>query len=234
MRSIHAAIRAYSIPEPVDLASGSPLSFGQYDQPSRTDLFLSGPWPDMCAPVTACRVFQEDTGLSGCGVVPGWSVLPEDQKDTYRAQAEAQRRKAWARFERMLAAQRAAASLAPSPPPPPPPPQPAPTPAWSPACPLTAFEVFQDELAAGGGGEPGFWEVLAKWEALPDKQRGMYNQRATQANRAANWKGAAAARAALAAQSTDRGRAASEWMDWCVWAEFLFFLVIWTLLYIPV
>ena len=171
--------------------SGNPLSFGRCEKPSQIDLIGLGPWPYIDARIGGCDVFGEDTGLTGCGLHPAWSLLSEDQKEAYRVQAEARRREAWARFEQMLA-QRAAGSL-------------------DRLDSLSPFEVFHDELVAGGA-ELGFWEVLARWEALPNEQRGLYHQRAKKANNAAGWRGVAAAKAALASWTdlAASGRTASD------------------------
>ncbi|KAL2131403.1 hypothetical protein VTI74DRAFT_5159 [Chaetomium olivicolor] len=162
--------------------------------PSRTDRVGSGPWPVTYASVGGFQLFQQDTGLSGYSgysVAPAWAALPEDQKEAYRARAEARRREAWADFESRLA--RKDAGL-----PAPPPPQPAPAPSASflarfpglvypnpnPVLPLSAFGVFRDELVAGDGGLS-FGEVLARWEALTDEQRTPYEIRAWQSGKAA-------------------------------------------------
>ncbi|KAL2023285.1 hypothetical protein VTK56DRAFT_3023 [Thermocarpiscus australiensis] len=160
--------------------------------PSRTDLMGSGPWPIMDMPTGGFYVFLQDTGLSGFSVGPGWAALPKDQKEAYRARAEARRREAWANFESRLARKAAESSA-------PPLPQPAPAqpaillprfpgpvyPSCDPVLPLSGFELFRDELVAGDGGL-GFWEVLERWEALTDEQRAPYDIRAWEANKVAS------------------------------------------------
>jgi hypothetical protein len=49
--------------------------------------------------------------------------------------------------------------------------------------PLSGFEVFRNDLVAGDAGL-GFGEVLARWEALTDKQRSPYEIRAWEAKKA--------------------------------------------------
>lgn len=177
---------------PMLLDSGHPASFGSHQGPSRTDLYGSGPWPYFNAPVGGLRIFMEDTGFTGTGIHPAWSVLPEEQKEAYRARAEARRRDAWAAYEGYLAQKDAMSTLAA--------PRPVPTAAPG-ALPLEeppgrhdhnpslrpihvyGFELFRDEIVAGDGGL-GFWEVVARWEALPGRQQALYDNRARQIVRA--------------------------------------------------
>jgi hypothetical protein len=149
--------------------------------PSQTDRLGSGPWPITHRSIGSFQLFQQDTGFSdnAYGAETLWAALPEDQKEAYRARAEAQRRDAWASYETRLA--RKDAGLMESPPPPPPPfffehfgllyPSP------KPVLRLSGFEVFRDELVASHG-MMGFGELLARWEGLPDEQRGPYEKRA--------------------------------------------------------
>jgi hypothetical protein len=62
--------------------------------------------------------------------VPLWAVLREDQKDAYRAQAEAKRREAWADYETKLVRKDANPNA---------------------VFPLSAFELFRNEQVAGNG-----------------------------------------------------------------------------------
>jgi hypothetical protein len=135
---------------------------------------------------------MDDTGLAGAGVMPGWSILPEARKQAYRDKSEAFRREEWARFEqRLLAPTRVEAPGVP--------------PALAADANVNApfflfgFGLFRDELAAGGEGELGFWEVLARWEALSREQRSLHDDKAWQANMAASDQALAAARAAMVA-----------------------------------
>ncbi|KAK4233231.1 hypothetical protein C8A03DRAFT_39079 [Achaetomium macrosporum] len=142
---------------------------GPGDQPpSRTDMVGSGLWPPTHAAVSGFQVFRQDTDPSSFAytLAPDWAALPEDQKEAYRARAEALRREAWAEYERTLACKAAGLPLPPA------------------SSMLSDFEVFRDDLVAGDGGL-GFWEVLARWEALTDEQRQPYKIRASQARRAA-------------------------------------------------
>ena len=126
-----------------------------------------------------------------------WGILPEDQKDVYRARAEARRRESWARYEQGIA--RKDAGLPPQEPREPGQPTPEPPAhivefserakvAYPKPKPmhveLFAFEMFRDELVAGEGAL-GFGEVLARWEALADRQRSLYEVRAYEKRRAA-------------------------------------------------
>ncbi|KAH6857102.1 hypothetical protein B0I37DRAFT_412971 [Chaetomium sp. MPI-CAGE-AT-0009] len=74
--------------------------------PSLYDRIGSGPWPDSHRSVGAFDLFHQDTGFSGSDsanrAVQFWATLPEDQKDPYRARAEAKRREAWAEYETRL------------------------------------------------------------------------------------------------------------------------------------
>jgi len=160
--------------------------------PSRTDLFGSGPWPPGATPRDPIALFRDDTQLSGFDVLPGWSALPEDQKEAYRARSETLRREAWAEHETALtegtspfalprreeAGQR----------------QPCPGNLAGlesggerfpgvPGMPtiITGLEVFRDELGAGME----FQEVLRRWDALTEGQREAYEERAAAANAAA-------------------------------------------------
>ncbi|KAK4251740.1 hypothetical protein C7999DRAFT_27818 [Corynascus novoguineensis] len=160
--------------------------------PSPSNRFGSGPWPTCTTrkSVGGFELFYQDTGCSGLDsanrAAADWAVLPEDQKEAYRARAEARRREAWAEYETRLA--RKDAGL-----PDLPPPQPArapspsflarfglvyPDPNPNRVLLLSGFEVFRDELVAGDGdGGLGFGEVLARWEALTDAQRMSYERR---------------------------------------------------------
>ncbi|KAG7284931.1 hypothetical protein NEMBOFW57_009546 [Staphylotrichum longicolle] len=162
------------------------------DSATTEEIYGSGPWPYFNAPEGGLRIFMEDTGFTGTGILPAWSVLPEEQKEAYRARAEARRRDAWAAYEGLLAQKDAMSTLAA--------PRPAPTAAPG-ALPLEGpprrhdlnpsprpirvygFELFRDEIVAGDGGL-GFWEVLARWEALPGRQQALYDNRARQIVRA--------------------------------------------------
>ena len=85
--------------------------------PSQTDCVGSGPWPVTYGFVGGFHLFQQDTGFSDSAndAALGWAALPEDQKEAYRARAEARRREAWASYERRLACKDAGL---PAPPPP--------------------------------------------------------------------------------------------------------------------
>jgi hypothetical protein len=136
--------------------------------PSVTDYGGSSPWPASSRSVGAFYLFHEDTGFSGpdsaCRAVPLWAMLLENQRDAYRARAEAKRREAWADYETRLARKDANPN---------------------PAFPPSAFELFRNEQVAGiDGGGVGFGEVVARWEALTPAQRGLYDQQVWQAERA--------------------------------------------------
>jgi hypothetical protein len=73
--------------------------------------------------------------------VPLWAVMPKNQKDTYRARAEAKRREAWADYEMRLARKDANPNA---------------------VFFLSAFQLFRNEQVAGNGGGVGFGEVLAR------------------------------------------------------------------------
>jgi hypothetical protein len=85
------------------------------DRPSQTDLFATGPWPSFVSPLGAVYVFQQDTGCFGYDLYPGWAALSEEQKEAYRARAEARRREAWGGLERALARRAGANSSSSSP-----------------------------------------------------------------------------------------------------------------------
>ncbi|KAH6650529.1 hypothetical protein F5144DRAFT_49626 [Chaetomium tenue] len=131
-------------------------------RPSLSDRVGSGVWPGLGLSVGGFWLFYQGTGFSGPDAVnrsvPLWAELPEDQKDVYRARAEAKHREAWAYYETMLARKDASPN------------------AGFPS----AFELFRKEQVADNG-EMGFREVLAGWEALTDEQRRMYKQRAWEA-----------------------------------------------------
>ncbi|KAK3301715.1 uncharacterized protein B0T15DRAFT_514968 [Chaetomium strumarium] len=160
--------------------------------PSRTDMQGSGPWPVTYAGTSAYQLFGEDTDSPSdlpFAAAPRWAALPEQQKEVYRAQDEARRREAWADYERRIACKDAGL---PAPPPPRPVPPPSADfleyfrisdPTRNPVLPLSGFEVFRDDLVAGDAGL-GFGEVLARWEALTDQQRDMYEMRAREAKKA--------------------------------------------------
>lgn len=190
MHSIQAAMRADNprptpLPPPVNapislIPAGVPL-------PSQADRVGSGPWPIAYGSAGAFRFFQEDSGSSANAAVPLWAALSEEQKEPYRARAEARRREAWGHYERRLARKDAGIPFPlPANPAPPPPgslmrlavfgvayPNP------NPELPYSGFEAFRDELVAGDGAL-GFWDVLARWEALTDNQREPYESRARQ------------------------------------------------------
>ncbi len=149
-------------------------------------------------------IFSLTTGSRGLDRDPDWADLPENEKEVYRGRSEARRREAWAWFEGWL--NWAAPTRLPSPTQPGPLPerwvgrqsdpfgvgiretiieihQP---PAMHPplAIPVYGFEVFRDEMVAeAGDGGVGFWEVLGRWEALPDRDRIEYNDKASEKTR---------------------------------------------------
>ncbi|WYZ42186.1 hypothetical protein EsH8_V_001081 [Colletotrichum jinshuiense] len=160
--------------------------------PSRNDLYGSGPWPPAAKPRDPIGLFRDHSNLSGFNVMPGWSALPEDQKEAYRARSEMLRREAWTAHETALAEGTSPFAL----------PrreergQQQPRPGnlaglqsggermpGVPGMPtiITGLKVFRDELGAGME----FQEVLRRWEALAEGQREAYAARAAAANAAA-------------------------------------------------
>lgn len=136
--------------------------------PSVTDRHGSSPWPSSYRSVGAFYLFHEDTGFSGLDAanraVPLWAMLLESERDAYRARAEAKRREAWADYETRLARKDVNAN---------------------PASRPSAFELFRNEQVAGSnGGGVAFGELVARWEALTPAQRGLYEQRVWEAERA--------------------------------------------------
>jgi hypothetical protein len=122
VRSIQADIRAIQPVPP-----GAPL-------PSLNDRVGWGSWPASHYSVGGFHLFHQDTGFLGPDAVnravPLWAVLREDQKDAYRAQAEAKRREAWADYETKLVRKDANPNA---------------------VFPLSAFELFRNEQVAGNG-----------------------------------------------------------------------------------
>lgn len=105
--------------------------------------------------------------------VPLWAALPEDERNAYRARAEAKRREAWAEYGKRVAAQKESDN-----------------PDTNGAFSLAAFGLFCEEQVAGDsskGVQPGrFTEVLAGWEALTDEQGRVYGRPAREVNKAAS------------------------------------------------
>jgi hypothetical protein len=143
------------------IPAGTPL-------PSLYDRFGSGPWPDSHRSVGAFDLFHQDTGFSGSDsanrAVQLWATLPEDQKDPYRIRAEAKRREAWAEYETRLTEYETRLARQDANP--------------NAVSPLSAFQLFRNDQVAASNGGVGFGEVLARWEALTDEQRGLYERRA--------------------------------------------------------
>ncbi|KAK4104494.1 hypothetical protein N658DRAFT_521147 [Parathielavia hyrcaniae] len=143
MRNIDPSSLTRYRPEPPNNAPFQLISLG-VPLPSLTDRVGSGLWPAAHGAVGGFDLFHPDTdfhrGDAANRAVLLWAARAEDQKDVYRARAEAKRREAWAEFEKN--------------------------------CPARTLN------------QPiGFWEVLARWEALTDEQRGLYEQRSRQVSR---------------------------------------------------
>lgn len=171
------ALQAFSQPLPL-VPPRPPLS--------HADLSGSGPWPPISQPRGPMNIFANDAHLSGHGVEPGWSALPDDQKEAYRARSETLRREAWAEHETALAE-----GTSPFPPSSRSQPRPANSaglvngeeslarvPAGSTTI-ITGLKLFHDELGVG------FHEALERWDALTEEQRQAYKARAVSANAAA-------------------------------------------------
>ncbi|KAF9869211.1 hypothetical protein CkaCkLH20_13313 [Colletotrichum karsti] len=67
--------------------------------PSQADLFGAGPWPPTVTPSAPINMFANATDLSGYSIQPGWSALPNDQKEVYRTRSEKRRQEAWAVYK---------------------------------------------------------------------------------------------------------------------------------------
>ncbi|KAK2028644.1 hypothetical protein LX32DRAFT_719920 [Colletotrichum zoysiae] len=148
--------------------------------PSHADRFGSGPWPPTAKVHSPITLFAREAGVSGHGVEPGWSVLPEEQKAAYHARSETMRREAWAEYETTLAAGPSPFAL------------PGPGQRHQPARNLAGL-ASRGERLPGVPARPGItsglsvfrdeqnteWqEVLRRWEALPEEQRQTYEARA--------------------------------------------------------
>ncbi|KAK1995812.1 hypothetical protein LX36DRAFT_659222 [Colletotrichum falcatum] len=184
-----AALRASSQASSLFSSSGFASPWPATPPPSHADRFGSGPWPPTARARSPITLFASEAGVSGHGVEPGWSVLPEEQKATYRARSETMRREAWAEHETTLAAGPSSPFVLPGPG------QRRQQPARNlaglasrgerlpgvPARPgiITGLSVFRDEQ------DTEWQEVLSGWEALPEEQRQTYEARATAANAAA-------------------------------------------------
>ncbi|KAL2266867.1 hypothetical protein VTJ83DRAFT_4144 [Remersonia thermophila] len=167
----------------------SPLSA---PHPLPSDMGHRVPCPGGFDSVGAFQLFAQDYYGSPALVsqsAAAWAALSEDEKGAYRARAEAARRQEWADYEIQLTRKDAGLpQLPPS----------GPLPLllqallvqrpdlewllYNRVLPCTGFEVFRNDVVAE---DPrlGFWDVLARWDALTHQQRAIYEIRSLEINK---------------------------------------------------